>query len=96
MSGRRIYKANMKSPLSFLLLLVALMTSVIARDSDDLPDDEEELVKIATHFQKQISMHELELRDDDEIDGPIDLDSRNFNQNVWDGSVWLIEFHAPW
>jgi len=24
------------------------------------------------------------------------LTTTNFEKNIWDGSVWLVEFYAPW
>jgi len=31
-----------------------------------------------------------------EVQGVIQLNARNFDSSIKDGSVWLIEFYSPW
>lgn len=51
------------------------------------------LVILLLGLVQQSGSEEAPSRD---VPGAQPLDSRNFDSSIRDGSVWLIEFYAPW
>lgn len=73
---------------SFVLTTVYMIISAVEFTSQSLIKD----VRTATNKTSSVQISE----NNEEIQGVLELTSKNFDISINDGNIWLIEFYAPW
>jgi len=73
---------------SFVIIDVYMITSAFEFTSQSLIED----VRTVSHKTSSVQISE----NGKDIQGALELTSKNFDISINDGNIWLIEFYAPW